>query len=224
MESEFSHLEEEPFRANRFDLVSRLADDLAHEIKNPLNAVIINLEVLKVRIGSGDLQAALGRVGVIEEETRRLHQMVDRLLQLLRPARDDTPAMDLEEALDGVLPLFAAQARLARNEFTSDCAITASLAVRPDTFRFALLNLLTAVHDGLGEGGGALSLRCSVDGATARLDVEAVRTDGTPATGAHDTGFDRALATAGALLAGSGVRIEPLPTGVALVMPCTDSG
>jgi signal transduction histidine kinase len=52
-------------QANRFSIVSRLADDLAHEIKNPLNAIIINLEVLKVRIARGDADGAADRTGVI---------------------------------------------------------------------------------------------------------------------------------------------------------------
>jgi signal transduction histidine kinase len=33
--------------AERFALVRRIADDLAHELKNPLNAMVINLEVLR---------------------------------------------------------------------------------------------------------------------------------------------------------------------------------
>ena len=33
--------------ASRYALLSRLADDLAHEIKNPLHSMVINLEVLR---------------------------------------------------------------------------------------------------------------------------------------------------------------------------------
>ena len=40
-------------RANRYDILSRLADDLAHEIKNPLNAIVVNLEVLRRKIETG---------------------------------------------------------------------------------------------------------------------------------------------------------------------------
>src|ERR1700741_2799475 len=39
------HGEEGPpaLRANKLDLLERLADDLAHEIKNPLHSMVINL-------------------------------------------------------------------------------------------------------------------------------------------------------------------------------------
>src|SRR5690606_30390207 len=39
-------------RDNKLALVERLADDLAHEIKNPLHAMVINLEVLRRRIAA----------------------------------------------------------------------------------------------------------------------------------------------------------------------------
>jgi branched-chain amino acid aminotransferase len=61
VESELSRISEEQFRANRFALVSRLADDLAHEIKNPLNAIVINLEVLRTRVARADADGALTR-------------------------------------------------------------------------------------------------------------------------------------------------------------------
>ena len=41
-------------RANKLDLLERLADDLAHEIKNPLHSMVINLEVLKRRVARAD--------------------------------------------------------------------------------------------------------------------------------------------------------------------------
>src|SRR5690606_31396497 len=89
VDSGTTSLNDEQSRAIRYDLVSRLADDLAHEIRNPLNAIVINLEVLRGRVQRGDTAAALERIAVVEQETRRLHLIVDRLLQLLRPERDD---------------------------------------------------------------------------------------------------------------------------------------
>jgi signal transduction histidine kinase len=117
-------LTDEQLRALRFELVSRLADDIAHEIKNPLNSIVINLEVLRVRIGRQDTDAALERAGVIEHEARRLHALVDRLLQLLRPERDPATSLALDQLFDELLPLVEARVRMARNEFRQDCTAT----------------------------------------------------------------------------------------------------
>jgi signal transduction histidine kinase len=210
---------DERFRANRFDLISTLADDLAHEIKNPLNSIIVNLEVLKVRLARADAEAALGRAHVVEEEVRRLHQLIDRMLMLLRPDRDEASNLPLDSALDELIPLIQAQTRLARNDFLYECAATVFVAVRRDTLKFALLNLVLATHARLGEGGGGLSIRCTPDDDAVHLVIEALETGQGTAVAASDSGYDNAIAMARALLSDSGARIEKVDAGVSLMLP-----
>jgi signal transduction histidine kinase len=79
-------------RANKLALVERLADDLAHEIKNPLHSMVINLEVLRRRIArladaeQGDL---LRYAGVLGGELDRVTRRIDLLLRLVRPERGE---------------------------------------------------------------------------------------------------------------------------------------
>lgn len=93
-------------RANKLALVERLADDLAHEIKNPLHSMVINLEVLRRRISKladadqGDL---LRYAGVLGGELERVTRRIDLLLRLVRPERGGeltTLAHTVEEMLD----------------------------------------------------------------------------------------------------------------------------
>lgn len=218
MDSGLTHFNEEQLRANRFALVSRLADDLAHEIKNPLNAIIINLEVLKVRIAKGDGGSALERADVIEHEVRRLHHLMDRLLQLLRPDRDDAATLALDSALDELLPLVDAQARLARNRFTVDCSGAVIVPVRRDIFKFAMLNLLTAAHEALGEGGGVLAIRCDAHARSVSLVIDAVTTDGAEYRPGGPA-YEQAVEVAAALLGPAGGRIERAAGSVTVVLP-----
>jgi signal transduction histidine kinase len=207
------------FRANRFDLVSSIADDLAHEIKNPLNSIIVNLEVLKIRLARADTASAMDRAAVIEEEVRRLHQLVDRVLLLLRPEREETSELALDSALDELLPLLEAQTRLARNEFRYHGSASVMVAVRRDILKFALLNLILAIHARLGEGGGALDLRCAAGENSVTLTIEAVDADrGTPVAAA-DGDLAGATDKAEALLAGTGARIVATDAGVSLTVP-----
>jgi signal transduction histidine kinase len=213
-----SELSEVQLQANRFALVSRLADDLAHEIKNPLNAIIINLEVLKVRLGKGDPASALERAAVIEHEVRRLHHLMDRLLQLLRPERDEATSIALDSALDELLPLVDAQARLARNRFHIDCTASIIVSIRRDVFKFAMLNLLTAMHEALGEGGGDLGIRCDADDQTVTLLIEAITASRTEFRPSGPV-FEDAVSVAAVLLAPSGGRIDRGPGSVTVVLP-----
>lgn len=222
MDSEPTPVNEEQFRANRFDLVSRLADDLAHEIKNPLNSIVINLEVLKVRVGRGDAEAALERAAVIEHEARRLHLMVDRLLQLLRPDREDGASFALDRALDELLPLVEARARLARNTFTVEGDTAFFVPIRRDIFKFAMLNLLTIVHERLGENGGTLRLTCDGGDHQVRITVAAVGAPDSAPLAAGDVEYERSIAVAAALLVSSGAGLERHEEGVLVLLPRAD--
>jgi signal transduction histidine kinase len=218
VETDLTGLSEEQFRANRFEIVSRLADDLAHEIKNPLNAIIINLEVLKVRVARGDAEGASDRASVIEHEVRRLHQLVDRMLLLVRPERPEAAGLPLDSALDELLPLIEAQAKLSRNEFIADCATPVVVSIRRDVLKFALLNLLMAAHARLGEGGGTLCLTCVPHD----LDVTiAIELSFAPDRGPAGSGTEiaEAMTIAGALLGPGGARIEAVGTGVSVTLP-----
>jgi signal transduction histidine kinase len=222
VDSELTTVNEEQLRANRFDLVSRLADDLAHEIKNPLNSIVINLEVLKVRIGRGDPDAALERAGVIETETRRLHLMIDRLLQLLRPERDESNGFALDHVLDDLLPLVEVRARLAGNTFTTAGDAALIVLMRRDVFKFTLLNLLTAVHDRLGDNGGTLSLVCAPDQSASRIRITILGEPTTPPLAPADARYERAMAVTAALVEPFRGTLEAAPNGVTVFLPRAD--
>jgi len=75
-------------RANKLDLLERLADGLAHEIKNPLHSMVINLEVLKRRVARADSPDEVQRyIGVLAGELERVNRRIELLLRLSRPGR-----------------------------------------------------------------------------------------------------------------------------------------
>lgn len=133
-------------RANRYEVVSRLADDLAHEIKNPLNAIVVNLEVLRRKVAAGAGDAALERANVVDQEIMRVHTLVDQLLQLVRPPRAETGAVSLDETLDELRPLLDVQAKTARVGFhmSTDSGLFAKVA--RDSLKFAVLNVIVAIY------------------------------------------------------------------------------
>jgi signal transduction histidine kinase len=210
-------------QANRFSIVSRLADDLAHEIKNPLNAIIINLEVLKVRIARGDADGAADRTGVIEEEVRRLHELIDRMLLLIRPERVELSNLPVDSALDEILPLVEAQARLARNEFVAQGIVPVFVPMARDAFKFAMLNLLMAAHERLGEGGGRLLLQCDTSDDNIAIVIEAAATDGAQLVESGLQAMRNAAIIAEALLLASGASVRVEDSRITLVAPRTSS-
>jgi two-component system, NtrC family, C4-dicarboxylate transport sensor histidine kinase DctB len=146
-------------RANRYDVLSRLADDLAHEIKNPLNAVVVNLEVLRRRIEKGATEAALERTGVIEHEVRRVHRLVEELLQLLRPAKLESGPIAVDAIIDSLSGSLHLQAKAVHVPLDWECESSLYAQVHSAPLKFALLNLLNYAIDAEAEAGGAISVR-----------------------------------------------------------------
>jgi signal transduction histidine kinase len=83
-----------------------LAGRIAHEIKNPLNAVAVNLEVVRSRCERGSVEpaAVLPFAAAAAGELERVTRLVEALLALARPAQPDLatlagPVITLYDAL-----------------------------------------------------------------------------------------------------------------------------
>lgn len=162
-------------RANRFDVLSRLADDLAHEIKNPLNAMVVNLELMRRWVENGKTDAAIERAAVIEHEIRRVHLLAEQLLQLLRPGRGAQGPEAVDAIIDSLSAAVQVQAKAARVEFVVQAESSLYAHVDADRFRFALLELLTAAIDAEAESGGAVTLFARRVGAEIYVEVNCSR-------------------------------------------------
>lgn len=197
----------EQLDANRFAMVSSLADQIAHELKNPLHAMVINLEVVRSRVTAGARDAALDRIDVIQHEIQRLHRHLELLLRLLRPPPDET-AVTLAQLLEDVVPLLEIQARLARHQFTyqpPDDAI--QVRIRRDLFAFAFLNLSQALLQSL-HGNGRVTVRVDPSPDRTRVCLEAGPASSEP----PGAGLESALGFARAWLlpaGGTATREDP---------------
>lgn len=134
--------------AYRLLLLGRIADDLSHEIKNPLHAMVINLELVKRRVQSGAGEAALDRVAVVEEEIHRVHKLIDAFLRVIRPGSAGVKPTELDRILEELLPVLKAQAKVCRSAFALD-GDAEGLRVQVDArfLKHALLDVLLALLD-----------------------------------------------------------------------------
>lgn len=169
-------------RANKLDILERLADDLAHEIKNPLHSMVINLEVLKRRVArwSADEQNEVLRyIGVLGAELERVNQRIELLLRLARPARAAESAT-LDEPVRELLELVQLEGRRQEVEVRFEPALqTVRIHAPRDPLRQVILDLILEALDRIGRG-GTLRIGTGRDDASAFVEVSGTDRDGAP--------------------------------------------
>jgi two-component system sensor histidine kinase CreC len=133
--------------------VERYVQNLAHEMKSPLTAVIGAAEILEGDPPAADRRRFADSIG---EQARRLQAIIDRMLMLARVEQLQAPegiaAVDLAKLLASCIELRRQQLDARR----LDCRLTATAAsVRGDAFLLqqAVLNLLDNAIEFSPEGG-----------------------------------------------------------------------
>jgi signal transduction histidine kinase len=159
--------------------LGRLTAGIAHEVKNPLNAMMIHLELLRTKIRSAAevgepqpaavgsslglsavqrtspaVESALRHVEVIESEVRRLDEVVQGFLKFTRPEELKLQPVSLPALFEEILPLIEPEARANKVKVVVDAP--GSLPdVNGDagTLRQAFLNLAINACQAMGDGG-----------------------------------------------------------------------
>jgi PAS domain S-box-containing protein len=172
-------------RAERLADLGRMAATIAHEIRNPLGAIVNSVNVLRHPAGAADPRL----LQIVTEEADRLDAIIrDFLLFARPPARAPVPC-DLGEVVDSTVTLFRRAANLAPGvEVTVDVGegippVTAD----PNEIRQAIWNLLANAAD-VTPPGGRISLRSSADAARGTIAIEI--TDDGPGVSHPDAVFE----------------------------------
>ncbi len=158
--------------SSRLASISRLTGGVAHEIKNPLNAIAINLEVLRGRLGGLDGAEMTAEVDVIAREIARLDRVVKTFLNFTRPVELKLTMLDIGETLREIGQLVEEQA--ARNQvemkvFTPEGRVAEW--ADPDLLKQALLNIVVNAIEAM-PAGGPLFLRLLPAGEEIAVEVE----------------------------------------------------
>jgi signal transduction histidine kinase len=182
--------------------LGRLTAGIAHEVKNPLNAMMIHLELLRTKIratqpaaqpepvgaASGMLglgpgraaalpppvQGALEHVSIIESEIRRLDEVVQGFLKFTRPEDLRLQPVKVHALMDEILPIIETEASKHNVKVTIDVPPSVP-AVNGDSamLRQAFLNLAINACQAMTSGG---SLRLKA-GPSSRARVEVIVQD-----------------------------------------------
>lgn len=130
--------------ASRLAAISRISGGVAHEIKNPLNAISLRLDLLRERLGAPPEELA-PEIDILSKEVRRLDRVVKTFLDFTRPVEVKFEQVDLAALAREVADLMKPQASLARIalEFEAPDNFPALIRGDADMLKQAILNLVT---------------------------------------------------------------------------------
>jgi signal transduction histidine kinase len=155
--------------------LGRLSAGVAHEVKNPLNAMTIHLELLKQKLltlssgrsgsapnspaaGAGapavNVPAALEHAKVISGEIQRLDAVVQGFLKFTRPDELKLQPVQVSTLVEGVVKVVEPEAKRAGIEVKVEGVATApDISGDPAMLRQALLNLALNACQAMPNGG-----------------------------------------------------------------------
>jgi len=166
--------------------LTRLTGELAHEIKNPLSTIKVNLkltrealeEIAPAAAAGGVLDRrgealtrALRKITVIQKETDRLDQVVEGFLRYVRQAELELATVDLNELVGDMIDFYGPQA------YSHAVTLRHSLATKPlmarvdaGALKQVLLNLFINAQQAMGQG-GELMVRTKRRGACGIVEI-----------------------------------------------------
>ena len=135
-------------QAARLASVGTLAAGIAHEVGNPLGAILAYVDVARARAGGSGDQVEL--LDSVRDEARRIDRIVRSLLDYARPRLDDSVVQPPRPVVERVRELLSAQGRLddVRHEWHLEDGVPDVVMV-PHRLEQVLVNLLLNAVDAL---------------------------------------------------------------------------
>ena len=170
--AEVKALEGEVERRERLSTLGNMAAAVAHEIRNPLNAISMGLQRLRVEFAPAEADEYRRLLEVAQGEVRRLNTIVEEFLSLARPLSLKPEPIQVAALLDAVVGLVEHEAGSAgiRIERQIPGELPALHADR-DRMNQVLLNLALNGIQAMPDGGALILGAAAADG-TVTLTVE----------------------------------------------------
>jgi signal transduction histidine kinase len=146
-------------RKDRLAAMGELSSTVAHEIRNPLNAIAMSVTRLRrefldtVPVSGDDREEAEELLGVLEVESRRVNDRIQQFLDFARPPRLVPRPTNLGELTRSVEESIRATGAAKGVEVTSDSSGAGKANVDPEQFRQVLENLARNAVEATPEGG-----------------------------------------------------------------------
>jgi PAS domain S-box-containing protein len=147
-------IEDEIEISRRLSASGRLTRGVAHEVKNPINAIVLHLQLLQNKLQQDDPDTRR-HMDIIGSEIHRLDRVVQILVDFTRPRDLRLDDVDLRKILENVVTLAAPEAARHGVRMVQQLPAEEALTVRVDVdlMKQAILNLVLNGVQSMAAGG-----------------------------------------------------------------------
>ena len=170
----YERLQRRAREAERLAELGTLTGGLAHELKNPLSTIQLNLQLLGEDLDPHEpaYSRLINRLGTVQKETARLRDILDDFLRFAGRMELVRRPTELNGLLEELVDFYAPQAQLQRTALRlrkNPEPLVASIDER--LLKQAILNLMINALQAMPESGGEIILSARKDEDHAILDV-----------------------------------------------------
>jgi signal transduction histidine kinase len=167
-------LQRRALRAERLAAVGRMVTGFAHEVRNPLNAALLQLALLGRRIERGESapDAVRPLLGTVQSELQRIDRLVNDFLAFAQPRPPLHEPVDPADRLRAVVEALKPAAEAAGVSIELELGPSPpGFKADPERLREALYNLGQNAVEAMARG-GTLTFRTRLSGPWLEIDVE----------------------------------------------------
>lgn len=140
-------------RQSRLVYLGEIAGSLAHEIRNPLNTINMNVQLLEEQLANRDEKAA-GKIHRVRNEVIRLDSILTSFLRFARPPKLSLKKVDIKDIITRIEDFFGPEVEGAGIHLVVDIPDDLPpINGDPEQLRQLFLNLLLNARDATNKGG-----------------------------------------------------------------------
>lgn len=152
--TETRRLEEDAKRNEKLSAMGELASGVAHEIRNPINAIGMIAQRLNKEFTPTDNRAEYADITMLlRKEVERVNKIITQFLSYSKPIDLITKSVNIKIYLDEIFKLFESQAKHKNISFILKNNESFYVKIDPDLIKQAIINILQNAFDAVDKNG-----------------------------------------------------------------------
>ena len=152
--TERKNLEEQTKRQEKLSAMGELASGVAHEIRNPINAIgMIAQRLNKEFIPNKDSEEYKSILNVLKDEVTRINKIITQFLNYAKPLGIELKTVEANEYFDDIYRLYIDQSNFKKIHFNKLSTESIQIKIDPELMKQAIMNIVQNAIDAAGENG-----------------------------------------------------------------------